>query len=484
MNINTERNALWSIIDNLAQQFLSLLVFLILARLISPRDFGVIAVLHVLVTFFRQSVLDAIVLPISRTNEATDELYSWGLGICMLAATLMAAIMIGVTPWASDWFDISELRDILPWMALVVLAYGASAAFEARLIRKLAFRSLAIRSVIAVTTGGIVGIAYALEVGGVMSLVAQQVASSCVALILLIAQSHWTPNLLKGKKNWRRFSPDIYRVSATGFMGFLSSQGDTVLVSVLLGAQATGFYSFAKRLTSSVYLAFGAAVLRLSISAFATAHTDAEALKKAYLRILGTSFFLMLPMLLGLSVLIEPTIHVLFGDAWLPAASIVVLLSALYLLLVVNQVNDYLLYAINVRSAPLKRSLSQILLSIIFGWAGSQFGLAWMAAGFALATFSVWPWNQRTCNTYLSLRLSELVYCMLAPLIGAFCMVALLWLFLPSIQIHVADPGTSQIAKLGAWITFGAAIYVALHRVVIKLLPGVHDAFREVRGRE
>lgn len=473
------QGALWSIVDNLTQQVLSFVFFLLLARLITPQDFGVIAVVHVLVTFFRQTVLDAIVLPVSREHDVTDTLYSWALVMCVLSATAMATSMVGVTPLISDWLDKPELREILPWMAVVVLAYGASAAFEARLIRKMAFRSLAIRSVIAVTTGGVVGVTYASHNGGVMALVAQQVTTSCVAMVLLMIQSHWMPTFTWSRNYWEKFSPDMYRISATGFTGFLSSQGDTVLVSVFLGAQATGIYSFAKRLTSSVYLAVGAAVLRLSVPAFAAADSNARELETAYIRILGTSMFLILPMLLGLSVLIEPIIQVFFGDAWMNAAPVVALLSAMYLLLVVNQINDHLLYAMHVRSAPLKRSLGQIILSVILGTAGAQLGLAWMAAGFALAALAVWPWNQHICNVRLQLRISAIVYRLLAPLVGSIFMAGILWVLLPSIHDHLIVQGSFGMLMLGAWIAFGGVMYVAVHRLAIRFFAGIHDALRD-----
>jgi O-antigen/teichoic acid export membrane protein len=468
-------------VDNLAQQVLSFLVFLVLARLITPQDFGVIAVVHVLVTFFRQTVLDAIVLPVSRAHAATDALYAWAFGVCVVAAAVMALCMLGLTPLVARWAAKPELLQVLPWMALVVLAYGAGAAYEARLVRHMAFRALAIRSVISVTLGGAAGVALALRGYGVMALVAQQVASSCIALALLMLQSRWRPQLRWNTLRWNSFSSDTARISATGFMGFLASQGDTLLVSSLLGAQATGIYSFAKRLTSSIYLAVGAALLKLAISAFASAGPDPRALRRAYIRILGASLLLMLPMLVGLSVLIEPVIHVFFGDIWSSAAPIVALLSVMYLLLAANQINDYLLYAMGARSRPMQRVLTQITLSVVLGWAGAKLGPAWMAAGFALAAVLVWPLNQRLCNGFLHARFSSLLYSLQAPVIAACVMGLTLVLLLPTLDARIAGAsGVGPGLWVGAWIVGGAVVYGAVHRLVVWGVAGVHDALREM----
>lgn len=480
-SIYSGNEALWSIVDNVVQQAISFLVFLVLARLVTPHEFGVVAVVHVAVTFFRQTVLDALVLPVSRAGAATDELYSWALGICVLSSLVMAAAMVILTPWMATWVNMPELGPVLPWMAVAVMAYGASAAYEARLVRKMAFRSLAIRSVISVASGGIVGIALALRGSGVMALVAQQVTSSCVALALLMLQSRWRPRPRWSTMYWRMFSPDVSRLSGAGFLGFLASQGDTVLVSIMLGAQATGIYSFAKRLTSSIYLAIGSSLLKLAIPAFAIASPDPNALRAHYIRILGMTLLLMLPMLGGLSILIEQIIRIFFGDIWRSAAPVVALLSVMYLLLAVNQLNDYLLYAMRIRFAPMQRALIQIILSVLLGFAGAQFGLAWMAAGFALAAIAVWPLNQHMCNGFLHQSFHGFLYRSSAPVIATTAMITLLWFLLPTLNENIDGvTGDYSAIWLGAWIAFGGAVYITAQRLVVWVLPNIHDATPDI----
>jgi O-antigen/teichoic acid export membrane protein len=477
--------AVWSILDNLAQQALSFVVFLVLARLVSPVEFGQIAIAHVIVTFVRMTVFDAITHPVARSESPTDALYSWALGLCVMSALVMAALMLAGASMASRLYAHPELAQVISWMSLVVVAIGTAAVYEARLIRQMDFRPLAIRSIVSVSVGGCVGIVLALRGAGVMALVAQQVVTSCLALGLLVAQARWLPSLsIKGITGrgiakqgipWRDFLPNSSRVSMTGLFSFLASQGDTVLVSVFMGSYATGIYSFAKRLASAIYLVIGSSLLKLAIPAFADAGTGPVALRAAYIRIVGTSIFMMAPLLAGLSLLAQPMITLFFGDAWGPATPIVALLCALYILLAVNQINDYLMFAIGSRTVPMQRGLVQTVLALLLGWAGSAWGLPWTAAGFVLAGLLVWPWPQAIANKSMRVDFLDLAFALKAPLLATAAMSVFVWIALHQMRLTAIT--------LIALVACGAAVFLLSHRLVIYMSPSSHDALKDLVQR-
>ncbi len=464
--------AVWSILDNLAQQVLSFLVFLVLARLVAPAEFGQIAIAHVVVSFVRQTVFDAITHPVARTESPTDALYSWAFRVCLIAALAMSALVLVGAEVIHRFYAHTQLAQVLAWMSVVVMATGLAAVYEARLVRCMAFKPLAIRSIVSVSIGGGVGIVLALRGHGVMALVAQQVITSCLALSLLVAQARWRPQLRAKGIAWKDFLPNLSRVGMTGFFSFLGSQGDTVLVSVFMGSHATGIYSFAKRLVSAIYLVIGSSLLKLAIPAFATAGSNRTARADAYVRIIGTTVFLMAPLLAGLSLLAQPMISVFFGDVWLTAVPVVALLSGLYLLLAVAQINDHLMFAIGSRSIPVKRGLMQTLLALLLGWIGSRWGLAGTAAGFFLAGALVWPWTQALANKSVNFGFGQLAIALKSPLIATSLMSLLLW----SILLYAPQSATT----LAAAVAGGAIVFFLSHWLVIRFSPASHDALADL----
>lgn len=464
--------AIWSLLDNLAQQVLSFLVFLVLARFVAPAEFGLIAIAHVIVAFARQTVFNAIAHPVARAESPTNALYSAAFCICCLASLVMSAIMLAGAGLISGFYGQPDLVRVLSWMSLVVLVTGMSAIFEIRLVRQMEFRPLAIRSIVSVTIGGIVGIALALRGAGVMALVAQQVVTSCLALALLIAQARWLPSIEWSNTTFRKLSPDMSRVGLTGLFSFLASQGDTVLVSVFMGSYATGIYSFAKRLTSAIYLVIGSSLLKLAIPAFAEAAKSPDTLRDAYVRILGISIFLMAPLLAGLSVLAKPMISVFFGAIWAPAATVVALLAMLNFFLVLNQTNDFILFAVGERTAPVQRGFIQTGLALLLGWIGSTFGLSWTAAGFVLASALVWPSAQRLANNYMNFGFLKLGCALKGAALATTLMSLFLWTTLTYIPF-------SALSLMGM-VVAGAVVFFLAHRIIIKFSPSSHDALKDL----
>ncbi len=460
--------AVWSILDNLAQQVLSFLVFIVLARLVAPAEFGQIAIAHVVVSFVRQTVFDAITHPVARTESPTDALYSWAFWVCSVAALSMSGLILVGAGVTSRFYAYPQFAQVLAWMSLVVMATGLAAVYEARLVRRMAFKPLAIRSIVSVSIGGGIGIVLALRDHGVMALVAQQVITSCVALGLLVAQARWRPQFPAKGLPWPEFLPNASRVSVTGFFSFLGSQGDTVLVSVFMGSHATGIYSFAKRLVSAIYLVIGSSLLKLAIPAFASAGISPLARQDAYVRIVGSTVFLMAPLLAGLSLLAQPMISVFFGEVWSPAAPIVALLSGLYLLLAISQINDHLMFAIGARSVPMQRGLVQTLLALLLGWIGAHWGLIGTAAGFLLAGALVWPWPQAIANRSMTLSFWQLLFALKGPLFATSAMTIVLW--------SILQQTMPNAAALVGLVIVGAMVYLLSHWLVIKVSPTSHDA--------
>jgi O-antigen/teichoic acid export membrane protein len=464
--------ALWSLLDNAAQQGISFLVFLVLARLIAPQELGLIAIAHVVITFARQTLFNAIAQPVARAKLPSDALYSSAFIVCMLAGLLMSGLMLAGGAVFSRFHPQSELPAVLAWMSLAVLATGAATVFETRLIRQMKFKPLAIRSIVSVIAGGAVGIGLAYRGLGVMALVAQQLVSSCIALVLLVAQAHWLPRITWRDAAYRELLPDVSRVGLSGLFSFLASQGDTVLVSAVMGSYATGIYSFAKRLTSAIYLLIGSSLLKLAIPAFAEAGESPAARRDAYIRLTGITIFLMAPLLAGLSFLAKPMILVFFGEVWAPAAPIVALLSVLYLLFAINQINDFLLFAVGARSVPVQRGLIQTVLALLFGWLLSRYGLTWTATGFVLASALVWPWVQKVTNGHMELSVMGMAHALKGPVLATSAMLLFLALILGGVS--------SSALTLTGLIVAGAVVFLSSYMLVVRMSPSSHNALKDL----
>jgi O-antigen/teichoic acid export membrane protein len=411
--------SMWSMIDNLAQQVLSFAVFAVLAHFLAPAAFGLLTVAHLFILFTRLVVFDAIAMPIVRSAAPEDRTYSWIFCMCTAAGLLLAGAMFLSAGVVSILFRAPELKHVLQGMSTSILFFGLVRAYEARLVRNMMFRQLAIRSIGSVAVGGVIGIVLAARGWGAMSLVVQQVTASGLGLVLVVAQSRWWPRLVFDPALTRKYIDDIRQVGIAGVLGFANANGDSLLVGLFLGPYATGLYNLAKRMTSAVYLVIASSMHKVALPVFSDAGDDLNALQRGYLKIFGITLFCVAPLLCFQAVLAVPLVAAVFGAKWLPAASTVSVLALLYMMSSIMQLNDYLFFALGRNRVPVRCGIAQLALAAGLAAIFHRYGLIGMSLSFCAAYMVVYPISQTMLSRALGLSARAMWYALAPPLTGS-----------------------------------------------------------------
>lgn len=467
--------SIWSIVDNLAQQILSFIIFAVLARFLAPDAFGLLTVAHLFILFTRLVVFDAIAMPIVRTKEPTDRLYSWVFTCCMVVSLLLAGLMFFSAGLISSLFRAPDLKSVLQGMSASVVFYGLVRAYEARLVRNMMFRQLAVRSILSVSVGGVVGILLATKGWGGMSLVVQQVTASGLGLVLVVAQSRWLPRLVFDRSLMRRYWDDIRQVGLTGILGFANTNGDSLLVGIFLGPYATGLYNLAKRVTSSVYLVIASSMHKVALPVFSDAGTDLAALRKGYLKILGITFFCVAPLLCFQAVLAKPLVTAVFGEKWLPAAPTIGALAILYMLSSITQLNDYLFFAMGKNRIPVMVGIAQLMLATALASIFYRFGLIGMSLSFCGAFLLVFPISQTLLNRALGLNVRMMWYALAPPLMGSIILFLGLGTYLLLIPQHFTD-----VVLVGGGVLIACLLYPFIVVITGWKIRAVNSSWHEM----
>ncbi|HEX5578717.1 MAG TPA: oligosaccharide flippase family protein, partial [Candidatus Limnocylindria bacterium] len=188
------RGLTWTIVNTWGEQALNLVVFIVLARLLTPVDFGLVALAAVFVAFAQlfvdQGLGDALVQRRELTGIHIDTAFwvAMATGALLTIAGIVLAYPIGALLGEPD------LVPILQALSLTFVFVAMSSIQMALLRRALAFRSLAIRAIVAAFVGGVVGIALALAGAGAWALVGQQLAAAIASVVALWRGSPWRPS--------------------------------------------------------------------------------------------------------------------------------------------------------------------------------------------------------------------------------------------------------------------------------------------------
>ena len=315
------RGLTWTLVDTWGSQVLGLVVFAVLTRLLSPEDFGLVALAAVFVAlgqvFIDAGLGDAVIQRASLTrrqiNTAFVSAVLIGSGLCL--ATILLA------PFIARILGDDRLTPILQALSLIFIVIAFNSIQVGILRREMNFRGLALRRLVATGLGGMVGIAMALNGYGAWSLVGQQLSAAFISVLVLWRASPWRPGLSFSAADFRSLFGFGANVVASDLLGFVSRNSDNLLIGVFLGPVALGFYAVAYRILDTSQTILVSAARRLVFPAFSRLQHDFGRVRRAYLRLSRTSGTLTLPGYIGLALVAPQAIVVLFGQKWEPSGT-------------------------------------------------------------------------------------------------------------------------------------------------------------------
>lgn len=317
----------WSFIDNTFQQILSLLIFFVLGRLLSPALFGVLSTSLIFVNLLRNMVLNSVSTGLVMLREPVDEDYDTGFWLCMIIALLgFLAANIFASSIAS-LYGVKAFEGVIRATSIILLVSGLGYAHTGWAKRNFRFKSLAMRGTISTGVAGALGIGLAVLGYGITALVVNQIVASLLGLLLIWRAIPWRPKMQFSVARARQILATAIPLGGTQSLQFIAQNFDTVLVTYLLGALNGGFYAASKRIVVAVQIMLWQPMSAVTLPAFAEVAHDARRLNDAVVRMGSLVMAMTAPLFVGLALTAPTTILVLFGSKWAAAAPTMTVLA-------------------------------------------------------------------------------------------------------------------------------------------------------------
>lgn len=379
----------WTAWGKAAYTGLQLGVLAVMARLLTPADFGVVSAALVVIGFstvFSQLGFGPAL--VQRQELEPRHLDTAFIGSVVFGAVLGALVWLAA-PDAARLLKIEGVQPVLRVLAWVFPLQGLGVAAESLLRRDLRFLWLANLDVVAYAIGyGVVGITLALAGWGVWALVAGQITQGLVRTGALLSTR---PPRLRPVFELRAFRELVYfggGFTVARAANYVAVQGDNIVVGRFLGPQALGFYGRAYSLMSAPAYAFGTVLDQVLFPAMAKVQHDPQRLAMAYRRGVSLIALLVLAPSAMLILLAPEFITILLGSRWTPAVASFQILAIGMLFRTSYKMSDSLARS---TGAVYRRAWRQILyaaLVVLGAWIGQHWGIAGVAWG-ALAALTV-----------------------------------------------------------------------------------------------
>lgn len=309
----------WSFADNIANSGITFLVGLVLARLLSPAEFGILGMITVFIAVSNSIVDSGFSNALIRKTDARDVDYATVFYCNLLLGVVLYAVLFVCAPVISRFFNQPVLIPVTRVMAVILVINACALIQRTLLIKKVDFKSQMKISLIASITSGVVGIGMALRGGGVWSLVGQQVSRQLVNAVLLWLFSAWRPALAFSRQSFRELFGFGSKLVVSGLIDTLYRNIYYLIIGRFYTAAQLGHYTRAEQFNIIFSSNLTSVVQRVSYPVLSSIQHEPQRLKQAYRRVIKTTMMVAFACMLGLAAVARPLIVLLIGEKWLPA---------------------------------------------------------------------------------------------------------------------------------------------------------------------
>ena len=313
------KSFLFKLLESTGSQGISLLVGIVLARMLSPTDYGVLSLLLVFVNVSRvfvQSGLNTALIQRLKVEEADlSAVFTLSLGI----AGGLYAILFAAAPAVARFYALPELTSLLRVLALILFPGALQSVQQAVIAREMAFQKLMVASIAANLTSGAVGVGMAYAGLGVWALIGQQLVSQGLVCVILLFTVAWRPRLLFAWSRVRSLFSFGWKLLLSSLIETVYNNLRTLVIGKLYPKAQVGFYDRGRQFPELLMNNVNGSIQSVMLPMFAAEQQNPERLKAMMRRTIMVSSYLVFPMMAGLALVGRPLISLLLTDAWLPA---------------------------------------------------------------------------------------------------------------------------------------------------------------------
>lgn len=402
----TIRSGAWSSAINLSSRALQILMLIILARLLSPRDFGLLGIALISLTATKQLTKIGLNAALIQKVEENVDSYldtTW----CLEAGRglLMAGVLFGLAPWIADFFSEPRAMPLIQVMAIGPLLMGIKNPGIVYFRKDLEFHKEFVYKVSGGFVQFVVGVGYALISPTVWALIFAFVAADAVRFLLSYVVHDYRPRPSFDLEKARELVDYGKWITASSIIYFIYRQGDDAFVGWFLSATALGFYQYAYRIADAPSTDIAEVITTVTFPAYSKLQNNPAELRTALLATTRVTAFIAMPVAFGIALITPAFVPVVLGPDWSPMIVTMQLLALYGLLHAVTRNFGSIWKALDRPDLIAKLGALRVVCIAIFIWPATAL---WGIEGTALVVVGVYVFPMLPLDVHLVAKLTDL----------------------------------------------------------------------------
>ncbi|MEM1340052.1 MAG: lipopolysaccharide biosynthesis protein [Bacteroidota bacterium] len=376
----------WSAIERISIQIVQFAIGIILARILTPEEYGIIGILMVFIVvsevFIESGFTQALIQKQDRTEADISTVFLFNVAISILCY----GILWLVAPYISDFYKLEELTSLLRILALTLLLNALFAVPSTMFTIKLDFKSLAKFNLTAVLISGGIAIYLAVSGYGVWALVWQTIIRSGVKALLIWVFVKWRPKTIFSKSSFKKMFAFGSNVLLSSLLTSIVNNIYALLIAKFTTTQDLGYYTRGTQFTSFIQKIIKSMLGRVLLPGLSQVQDQREVLISYYRKIIRATSVIVVPVFLLLAIVAKPLILLLLTEKWLDAVPIMQIFCFARMITLISGVNVNLLYVIGRTDLSLRQLLVKLAVRIVFFIIALKYGIIYIALAELVST--------------------------------------------------------------------------------------------------
>lgn len=309
----------WKFGEQISSQLVTFILSIILARLLTPNDYGNVALVNVFITIAEVFVVSGFGTSLIQKKDADETDFSTIFYISEIMSIIIYGVIFFIAPFVASYYNSKEMTLILRVFALRLPLSAFNGIQEAYISKHLMFRKVFISTTVSAILSGVIGVIMAYRGFGVWALIIQYISNTIIISITLAMQVKWHPQL---KFSWQAGKPLInygWKILATGLLGTFFNQLRSLILGKVYTPADLAYYNRGLRFPELISSNVNNTISGVLFPVLSNYGSDLNKIKQGLRRAIRMSTFVLMPLLFGMMATAKQIILLLLTSKWIAA---------------------------------------------------------------------------------------------------------------------------------------------------------------------
>lgn len=466
----------WKFLERGGVAGVQLIVQIILARLLLPADYGIIALIVVFISISQVFVQSGLGTALIQKKSVTDADYSSVFFLSLGIALVFYCILFLGAPFIAAFYNQPLINPVLRVLGLTLFFGSVNTIQNAVIARNFLFKRLFVSSLGAVLLSGVVGVSMAYSGYGVWALVGQQMTSIMALCLIMWFTVKWRPKLLFSIIRVKELFSFGWKLLASGLIDVTVTNLSSLIIGRLYPASMLGYYTKGQEFPNLLMSNVNSSINAVMLPAYAKNQDRRPLIKQIMRRALVTSSFLVFPIMAGLAAVAEPLVKLLLTEKWLMCVPFLQIFCAVYAFWPIHTANLQAINALGrsdifLRLEIIKKFFGLSVLAVTVPIGIYAMALGMVATGTVATLVNAYP-NKLLLDYSFMEQWRDLMPALILSLIMSGAAYSVLFLRLSSWETLLLQIGIGVVVYFGlAWM-LGLEALTYMMNTVKEYIPG------------